>query len=120
MVERRGTSMEDEKKQETRKAAAQIKIRVTDQELIQLKEKVKQSGLSQQEYIKRCALGRKIQNTDGIKSIVPELKRIGNNLNQIAKHMNEGKYPSMPEVKRNQEELIKTWQQLRQYLQKHR
>ena len=28
--------------------------------------------------------------TDGIKELIPELKRIGNNLNQIAKRCNEG------------------------------
>lgn len=105
---------------ENRKASSQVKIRLTEEELTQLKEKVKESGLSQQEYIKKCALNRKIQNTDGIKQLLPELKRIGNNLNQVARHMNEGNYPMMQEVKDNQKELMELWQQLRQYLQKHR
>ena len=33
---------------------------------------------------------KQIVNTDGIKELIPELKRIGNNLNQIAKRCNEG------------------------------
>jgi len=105
---------------EKRKATAQVKVRLTEEELLQLKGKVEESGLSQQEYIKKCVLNRKIQNTDGIKEVLPELKRIGNNLNQIAKKMNEGFYPRIPEVANNQKELVEIWQQLRQYLQKHR
>ena len=35
-------------------------------------------------------LEKQIVNTDGIKELIPELKRIGNNLNQIAKRCNEG------------------------------
>lgn len=102
-----------------RTAPVQIKIRLTEEEAQQLKEKIAESGLTQQEYIKRCALGRKIQNTEGAKQLVPELKRIGNNLNQIARHMNEGNYPSLQSVEDNQKELKNLWQQLRQFLQRH-
>lgn len=105
---------------EKRKANAQVKIRLTEDELKQLKEKIAESGLSQQDYIKKAALGRKIQNTDGAKAILPEMKRIGNNLNQIAKHMNEGSYPVIETVEDNQKELKEIWQLLRQFLQKHR
>ena len=105
---------------QNRTAKVQIIFRVTEEEAEQIKAKVQESGLSQKDYLMKVALGRKIQNTDGIKAIIPELKRIGNNLNQIAKHMNEGNYPMMQEVKENQKELTELWQQLRQYLQKHR
>ena len=105
---------------QTRTAKVQIIFRVTEEEAEQIKAKVQESGLSQKDYLMKVALGRKIQNTDGIKAVIPELKRIGNNLNQIAKHMNEGNYPMMQEVKENQKELTELWQQLRQYLQKHR
>lgn len=105
---------------QNRKANVQIIFRVTEEEAEQIKAKVQESGLSQKDYLMKVALGRKIQNTDGIKAVIPELKRIGNNLNQIAKHMNEGNYPMMQEVKENQKELAELWQQLRQYLQKHR
>ena len=105
---------------QNRTAKVQIIFRVTEEEAEQIKAKVQESGLSQKDYLMKVALGRKIQNTDGIKAVIPELKRIGNNLNQIAKHMNEGNYPMMQEVKENQKELTELWQQLRQYLQKHR
>ncbi|MBQ6415206.1 MAG: MobC family plasmid mobilization relaxosome protein [Butyrivibrio sp.] len=105
---------------QNRKAKVQIIFRVTEEEAEQIKAKVKESGLSQKDYFLKTALGRKIQNTDGVKAILPELKRIGNNLNQVAKHMNEGNYPMIKEVQENQKELAELWQQLRQYLQKHR
>ena len=48
-----------------------------------------------------------------------ELKRIGNNLNQIAKRCNEGgMLPSEAEVRKHGEELNKVWQSLRRYLQR--
>ncbi len=46
-------------------------------------------------------LEKQIVNTDGIKELIPELKRIGNNLNQIAKRCNEGGVlPSEAEVRK--------------------
>lgn len=109
----------------------QIVIRVSEEELAQIKEKVEQSGASQQEYILRSVLEQSITNTDGIKEIVPELKRVGNNLNQTARALNEidgalkdsGFYnyrkisEVLAEAKQNQEELKEIWQLLKQYLQ---
>ena len=66
-----------------------------------------------------CVLEKQIVNTDGIKELLPELKRIGNNLNQIAKRCNEGgMLPSEAEVRKHGEELNKVWQSLRRYLQR--
>ena len=68
---------------------------------------------------KRQVLEKQIVNTDGIKELIPELKRIGNNLNQIAKRCNEGgMLPSEAEVRKHGEELNKVWQSLRRYLQR--
>lgn len=96
----------------------QIVIRVSEKELEAIKKKVEQSGKSQQQYIIESLMQKKIVNMDGVKQLIPEIRRIGNNLNQIAKHMNEGKYPTIPEVINNQEELNQIWRLLKQYLQK--
>ena len=63
----------------------QLSFRVSEEEYQQLQEKISKSGKNQQEYILSCVLEKQIVNTDGIKELIPELKRIGNNLNQIAK-----------------------------------
>ena len=68
----------------------QLSFRVSEEEYQQLQEKISESGKNQQEYILSCVLEKQIVNTDGIKELIPELKRIGNNLNQIAKRCNEG------------------------------
>ena len=84
----------------------QLSFRVNEEEYQQLQEKVFQSGKNQQEYILSCVLEKQIVNTDGIKELIPELKRIGNNLNQIAKRCNEGGVlPSEAEVREQGEEL---------------
>lgn len=96
----------------------QIVIRVSEEELAQIKEKVEQSGKSQQQYIIEALTQSNIVNTDGIKELIPEIKRIGNNLNQIAKALNGSTYYSYSLITQNQKELEKIWQLLKQYLQK--
>lgn len=96
----------------------QIKFRVSEEEAEQLRKKVEQSGKSMQEYLLGCALNKPITNTDGIKELYPEIKRIGNNLNQIAKALNGSTYYSYSLITQNQKELEKIWQLLKQYLQK--
>ena len=97
----------------------QLSFRVSEEEYKLLQEKVAESGKNQQEYILACVLGKQIVNMDGIKELLPELKRIGNNLNQIARRCNEGgALPSEAEVQKYGEELNGVWQSLRRYLQK--
>ena len=96
----------------------QLSFRVSEEEYQQLQEKISESGKNQQEYILSCVLEKQIVNTDGIKELYPEIKRIGNNLNQIAKALNGSTYYSYSLITQNQKELEKIWQLLKQYLQK--
>ena len=80
----------------------QIVIRVSEEELAQIKE-----------------TQSKIVNLDGLKEIYPELKRQGNNLNQIAKKLNENGYVDYrQELPNTMKEVREVWQLLKQYLQK--
>lgn len=96
----------------------QLSFRVSEEEYQQLQEKISESGKNQQEYILSCVLEKDIVNTDEIKELLPELKRIGNNLNQIAKALNSTGYYEYRLITQNQKELNKVWQSLKQYLQK--
>ena len=96
----------------------QLSFRVSEEEYQQLQEKISESGKNQQEYILSCVLEKQIVNTDGIKELIPELKRIGNNLNQIAHALNGGRYYQYNLITDNQKELDKVWQSLKQFLQK--
>lgn len=97
----------------------QIVIRVSEEELEQIKKKVEQSGKSQQQYIIEALTQKQVINTDGIKAIYPELKRQGNNLNQIARKLQKRGYIDYKqELPNTMKEVREVWQLLRQYLQK--
>ena len=84
---------------ENRKREKQIKFYVNEKEYDQIKKKVEKSKLKQQEYIIKSALNKKIIVIDGLKEILLELSREGNNLNQIAKKINEGEQRDIKEMK---------------------
>lgn len=93
-------------------------FRVSEEEAEKLRRKVEQSGMSQQEYILKAVLEKQITNTDGIKAVVPELKRQGANLNQLTKKLNERGYLDYKnELPQMEKELKEVWQLLKQYLQ---
>lgn len=101
-----------------RTRSKQIVIRMTEKELEAVKDKVKKSGMKQQEYLIKAITEKAIINTDGLKSLVPEIKRIGVNLNQMAKASNQGNQVNHEEIEKIREELNEVWQLLRQLAQK--
>lgn len=97
----------------------QLSFRVNEKEWELLQQKISESGKTQQDFILSCVLGKEITNTDGIKEIVPELKRQGANLNQLVKKLNErGFIDYKKELPETLGEVRAVWQLLRQYLQK--
>lgn len=96
----------------------QVMFRLSEAEAEKLQRKVEQSGMSQQEYILKAVLEKPVTNTDGIKELIPELKRQGANLNQLTKKLNErGFIDYKQELPQLEKELKEIWQLLRQYLQ---
>lgn len=69
----------------------QVTFRASDKEKEQIQKKIEQSKISQQDYLLRCALKKKIIVVEGVNELNSELRRIGNNLNQIAKALNQNK-----------------------------
>jgi len=74
-----------------RKRDKQINIRLTKDEYLNVCKKISESDLDLSEYIRKCILGKEIKIVSGIKELVWELNRIGNNLNQLTRKVNEGK-----------------------------
>ena len=70
----------------------QVMFRLSEEEAKLLQDKIKESGKTQQEYILSAVLEKEILNTDGLKELLPELKRQGANLNQFTKKLNERGY----------------------------
>lgn len=81
----------EEKKQENRIRDKQMKIWVTDIERENYKRKAEYCGLTLSEYFKKLDEEGVIINYQAfdIKALADELNKIGVNINQIAKHINE-------------------------------
>jgi len=96
----------------------QIVIRMSENEYNTVKKQVELSGLNQQEFLIKAITNTTITNMDGIKELVPEVKRIGNNVNQIARSCNEGNQATKDAIDRVGKELNEIWQLLKQCIAK--
>ena len=92
-------------------------IRLSDSELAAVKKKIAASGKNQQTFLLTAILGANIIDTSGMKELLTEMKRIGNNLNQIAKRCNQGNPLVAEEVQKMGRELNNVWRLLRLFLQ---
>ena len=78
---------------ENRKRNITISIRLAAEEKEALKKKAEQANLSMTDYLLRCSSRKKIRVVNMNKVIV-EMKRVGNNLNQITRKINSGDFKS--------------------------
>lgn len=95
----------------------QVVIRLTEEEFMYLQEQVERAGMNQQEYCRKSILGKEIRNMDGIKEVIPQLGRIGNNLNQIARILNQHSKINTEELSQTLKGCEEIWQLLRQSIQ---
>ena len=100
-----------------RKQTKSITIRMTEDEYNILKERVSKSGMKQADFLRRSLFCKNIVSINGADKIIIELKRIGNNVNQIAKKLNIGGSLYQNELADLTEELKNIWQLLRQSVQ---
>lgn len=102
------------------KREKQINFRVSEMENIILEKLVRESGLQQGEFLRRCVFDKEIINMEPLKELVPEMKRQGVNLNQVAKQLNSRGYVDYnKELRDTLNGVETTWQLLRQYLRMH-
>jgi hypothetical protein len=103
-----------------REREKQVKFFATDEELEKIKLKVEKSKLSQSDYLRKVALQSDIVVIEGLNELTIELKRIGNNINQLTRLAHEGKVNCSQELQGINEEMKEVWQSLRQLIQKAR
>lgn len=101
-----------------RKRPKQIVIRATEEELEKIQIKVAKSKKTQNEYLLKSALDKNITVIEGLHDFTIELKRIGNNLNQLTRAVHEGKANCSKELSDINEEIKEVWQLLRQLIRK--
>ena len=87
-----------------RKRNQTISIRLTTEEKKEIVAKAKQAQMTLTDYLIECSRNTNITVTD-LSEVLVELKRIGNNLNQIARKINSkrvffGKFDSVIEGQR--------------------
>lgn len=94
-----------EKKQhgsEQRERQKSVRARVTETEYAAIEERARRAGLSTAAYLRACALGdsgpraKRSPTVNGalLGTALADLNRVGNNLNQIAHHLNAGGHPN--------------------------
>lgn len=93
----------------SRSRSKQVKFWASEKELEQIKKKVKKSKLTQSEYLLRSALDKNILVVDGLKEILIELSREGNNLNQIARALNQKEEFNAEQLFETKEKLMELW-----------
>ena len=96
----------------------QIVIRANEKEFAQIKSKVEKSKLTQNEYLLKAALNKEIIVIDGIRELTTEMRRIGTNVNQIAKAVNEGRTNCSQELLAVDKELKELWRSLKLLIRK--
>ena len=79
---------------ENRKRNMALTIRVTPGEKDAILRKAKQADMSLTDYLVTSALSTQIFVAEDLKPALTELKRIGNNLNQITTKINVGAFKS--------------------------
>lgn len=107
---------------ENRKENRQVKFRVDDHEFQKLEQLAKEAGMSVPSFVKEKAQGLRVRppkiDREGALEIARELRKIGNNVNQIAKKSNTGGTIESDEIKAVEKELHNLWQQLNSAIQK--
>ena len=105
---------------EKRTRPRQVKFWVTEDELEKINKQVKKSKLTKQEYLLRSALNKKITVIPGLKEILLELSREGNNLRGISKELKENKNFNADELIEMQEKLTALWETIDKTLKEGR
>ena len=83
-----------------------------------MKKNLEKSKLSQQDYLLKCALDKNIIVIEDMKIFIGELKRIGNNLNQLTKVFNSEKILDTEELSKMNMELSEVWKEVVKTLKK--
>ena len=103
----------------SRKRNTSLGIWLTQEELEGLKIKISNTNLNQSAYIRKCIIDKNITVIPGIRDFTIELKRIGNNLNQITRLANEGSLTIIGDNMKNiNEDLKSVWEKLAETLKK--
>lgn len=91
-------------------------FRVNEKEYNKIKSKIKKSKLNTSEYLLRTSMDKDVIVINGLEEIIIQLRKIGNNINQLTKLCNQGRLTNinLEDVKK---EMKSIWQLLNLLIQ---
>ena len=108
----------NKKKQPNRKQPKQISFRVSDPEYLNLERSAKVLNISVPAFVKKKAQGARVVapkiNPDDSKEIARQLAALGNNVNQLAKRVNQIEFADKDTQERISADLTRALNGLRQ------
>ena len=70
---------------------AKLSIRISTEDLENIRRRARQARMSQSDYITHCCLGRQVVVIEDLKEVLKQLRAIGNNLNRLTVLANMGR-----------------------------
>lgn len=89
-------------------------FRLTNEEYKTIKGKVEKAGISQQQFLLKTVLEKEVICIKEFQSLMFQLKKIGVNINQIAKNSNQTGVVTNNEIEEVKEGLNQIWRLLNQ------
>ena len=90
-------------------------FRVSDTTDSLIRKKANDANISITDYIVRCAIGKDVVNYDSLKELTTQVKKLGNNVNQLLILSRQGKISTV-NLTATQEELKRIYEQLSETL----
>ena len=97
-----------------RKRKRILLIRLNDKEYNEINSKISETGLTKREFIYKAVVGAKIHKLHEAEEIEEEVRKIGVNINQIARKINSTNKVQEEELKKITEAMKSVWLLLRQ------
>jgi len=111
--------LDTDPKRPERKRKHHISCYLNEKEYIAFRDKKSKTYYNQSEYIRKCVLDKKIMVIPGIRDLIVDLKRIGNNLNQLTHRVNAGKVTVLGDnLKEIKDDLTVAWDSLFEVIKK--
>lgn len=96
-----------------------LNFRVSETMDALIRDKAKSAGMSLTNYLVLCAIGKEVVNYDGLKELTAQVKRLGNNVNQLLLLARQDRIRAV-NLTQTQEELKKIYEQLSDVLHRGR
>ena len=92
-----------------------LNLRVSDVTDYVIRKKANDANMSISEYMIKCSTGKSVVNYDGLKELTTQIKKLGNNVNQLLILSRQGKINAV-NLTQTQEELKRIYELLSEKL----